>query len=69
VQLLITVLVFMVIFAILAFGMKWICDQFFPNFAPAYWICGIILLIVLLVADAAFGSGNAGGLRLPWGHG
>lgn len=64
-QQLITVLVFMVVFAILAFGMKWICDSFFPGFQPAYWICGIILLIVLLVAvNAAFGG--AGTFVLPW---
>jgi len=64
-QLLIGVLVAMVVLAILAFGMKWICDCFFPNFAPAYWICGIILIIILLVAiNAVLSSGT--GLALPW---
>jgi hypothetical protein len=64
-QLLIAVLVGIVIFAILAFGMKWICDTFFAGFRPAYWICGVVLLIVLLIAVSTMFSG--GTLAIP-GH-
>jgi uncharacterized membrane protein YcjF (UPF0283 family) len=64
---LILVLVAIVVFAILAFGMKWVCDTFFSGFRPAYWICGVILLIVLLVAVSyVFGGGT--GIALPWHH-
>ena len=63
---LIAVLVTIVVFAILAFGMKWVCDTFFPSFTPAYWICGVILLIVLLIAlNSVFNGGNMG-LTAPW---
>ncbi len=66
-QLLITVLIGIVVFAILAFGMKWICDTFFPAFRPAYWICGVVLLIVLLIAvSSLFGGGGAPAFELPW---
>jgi hypothetical protein len=58
-QLLIFVLIAIVVFAILAFGMKWVCDTFFPTFRPAYWICGVILLIVLLVTVNSVFSGGA----------
>ena len=66
-QLLITVLIGIVVFAILAFGMLWICDKFFSNFRPAYWICGVVLLIVLLYAvSTLFGSGAALPQSLHW---
>jgi hypothetical protein len=67
-QLLITVLIGIVVFAILAFGMKWICDTFFPEFRPAYWICGVVLLIVLLIAVSQVFGGGAGAqsFSFPW---
>lgn len=64
-QLLITVLIGIVIFAILAFGMKWICDTFFPAFRPAYWICGVVLLIILLIAVSNV-FGGAAPVVTPW---
>jgi hypothetical protein len=51
-QLLITLLIWIVIFAIVAFGLLWICNRFFAEFPPARWICGAVLLIILLVAIA-----------------
>ena len=62
-QLLITALIGIVVFAILGFGMKWVCDTFFPTFRPAYWICGIVLLIILILAVNALFS--TGGVTLP----
>jgi hypothetical protein len=55
---LIIVLVAIVVFAIVAFGFKWICDRFFPNFPPALWICGIILIVLILFAARAIFSGG-----------
>jgi tellurite resistance protein TehA-like permease len=61
-QLLINVLIGIVIFAILGYGLYLICTKFFPNFAPALWICGVILIIVLLVllSTQMGGTGNVG---------
>jgi hypothetical protein len=56
-QLLITILIWCVVFAVLAFALLWVCTRFFPEFPPARWICGAILLIVLLVVI----SGQFGG--------
>lgn len=62
---LIYVLVGIVVFAIIAFGMKWVCDTFFPAFRPAYWICGVILIIALLIAvNAVFNGGGEFGFPL-----
>lgn len=57
-DLLINVLIGIVFFAILAYGMYFVCTKFFPNFAPALWICGVILIIVLLVIVGKFGAGG-----------
>ncbi len=46
---LIQFLIYIVIFAIAAYGLYWICTHFFPNFPPALWICGAVLLIVVLL--------------------
>lgn len=51
-DMLITLLICVIVFAILAFGLKWVCDKFFPEFPPARWICGGILLIMLLLVIA-----------------
>lgn len=56
-QTLIVLLVYALIFAIVAYGLYWVCTHFFPDFPPALWICGAILLIVLLL----FISGQLGG--------
>jgi hypothetical protein len=51
----------------LAFGLLWVCNKFFPEFPPARWICGVILIIVLLVVVSAV-FGGAGGLHFPSFH-
>lgn len=62
-ELLITVLIYIIIFAILAFGLAWICAKFFPEFPPARWICGGVLLIILLLAIAHQFPGGFPSLR------
>ena len=62
---LIWVLVAIVIFAILAGGMKYVCDTFFSGIRAAYWICGVVLLILLLLAANAFFNGGIGELHFP----
>ena len=54
---LIQFLVYILIFAVIAYGLYWICTHFFSNFPPALWICGAILLIILLL----FIAGQIGG--------
>jgi len=48
-ELLINVLIWMVIFAAVAWGLYWVCTKFFPSFPPALWICGLLLLIFILI--------------------
>lgn len=50
---LIGILIWVVIFAVIAFGLLWVCNRFFPEFPPARWICGAVLLIILLLFIAA----------------
>lgn len=57
-DLLINALIVIVLFAILAYGLYWICTHFFPNFPPALWITGAILLIIVLLAAKAFIGGS-----------
>ena len=57
IETLISVLVVIVIFAILSYALYWICTKFFPGFAPALWICGVILIILLLVLASRFPEG------------
>ncbi len=45
---LIPLLIDILVLALLGYGMYWVCTKFFPNFAPALWICGVILLILIL---------------------
>ena len=54
---LIMLLIDIIIFAVLAYALYWVCTKFFPTFPPALWICGAVLLIVLLL----FVSGQIGG--------
>ncbi len=45
---LISLIIAIVIFAIVAYGLKWVCDSFgLP--APVLWLCGALLLIILLI--------------------
>jgi len=53
---LIQLLIYIVVFAIVAYGLYWICIKFaLPQ--PVLWICGAILLIIILI----FVSGRLGG--------
>lgn len=64
IDLLIGWLFFILLFALLAWGLWWICTHFFQNFPPAFWICGVILIVVLLAAI----SGKLPLLPLPGRH-
>ena len=45
----ITLLVYVLLFAIAAYGLWWVCQKFeLPK--PVRWICGVLLLIVILLA-------------------
>jgi len=57
-DLLIQVLIGAVVFCILAYALYWVCTKFFPNFPPALWICGVILIIVLLVIVSRLTGGQ-----------
>jgi hypothetical protein len=57
---LISFLVALLIFAILAWALYMVCTKFLANFPPALWICGAILLIIILIyAARTFGGGTA----------
>ena len=57
---LIGLLVWVILFALVAYGILWVCDKFaLPE--PVRWICGAILLIILLYAI----SGRVGSFHLP----
>lgn len=49
---LIQLLIYAIIFAIVGYGLKWVCDAFAMP-PPVLWICGGVLLIVLLMFAAA----------------
>jgi len=45
---LIQLIVYIIVFAIIAYGIHWVCTKFsLPQ--PVLWICGAILLIILLL--------------------
>jgi ABC-type transport system involved in cytochrome c biogenesis permease subunit len=45
---LIQLIIYIVVFAVVAYGLFWICQKFsLPQ--PIVWICGAILLIVVLI--------------------
>lgn len=45
---LISLIIWIVIFAIAAYGLYWVCTKFgLP--APVLWLCGALLLIIILV--------------------
>ena len=53
---LIQFLIYLVIFCVVAYGLYWVCVKFqLPQ--PVMWICGAILLIILLL----FVAGQIGG--------
>jgi hypothetical protein len=55
----ITLIIVILIFAVVAYGIHWVCVQFaLPQ--PVLWICGVILLIILLMfAARQLGLGGA----------
>ena len=60
---LIQLLVYLVVFAIVAYGLWWVCVKFsLPP--PVMWICGAVLLIVILLF-LANQLGVSGGSILP----
>ncbi len=56
-------IIYIMLFAIAAYGLHWVCTTFgLPQ--PVLWICGVLLLIVILVFIN--GQLNGGGsFRLP----
>lgn len=62
-QLLINLLIWIIVFAIVAYGLVWVCDKFaLPQ--PIKWICGAILLVFLLVFIAGQ-LGDGSGVSFP----
>ena len=47
-ELLISLLIYLIVFAIVAYGLWWVCTKFGMP-APVFWIVGGLLLIVLLL--------------------
>ena len=61
---LIALLIAAIVFCVIAYAMYWICAHFFPHFEPALWICGAILLILLILfVSGQFGTGPLVPLR------
>lgn len=61
---LISLLIYLIIFAIGAYVVYWLCIKFaFPQ--PVLWICGAVLLILLLLFLASQFGLNTGSLNLP----
>ncbi len=56
----IQLVIYLLIFAVLGWIAYWICTKFFPEFPPARWICGAVLLIIFLlfVSQQLTTSGN-----------
>ncbi len=67
-QQLIQLLIYIVIFAIVAYALVWVCQKFaLPQ--PVMWICGVILLIIILVFIAGqLGAGSSGFTLFPLRH-
>ena len=62
---LIQLIIYLVIFAIVAYGLYFVCVKFsLPQ--PVMWICGAILLIIILVfVSHQLGDGGAGRSLFP----
>lgn len=57
-QLLISLLIAVVVFAVVIYGLVWVCDKFQVPL-PVRWILGAIILIFILVwASQNLGSGS-----------
>ncbi len=61
-QILISLLICAVVFAIVAYALVWVCDKFaLPQ--PVKWICGAVLLVIILVWIA--GQVGDGAISFP----
>ncbi len=56
---LIPLLIDILVLGILAWAMYMVCTKFLANFPPALWICGVVLLILII---AMF----TGSIPAPW---
>lgn len=60
----IVLLINVLIFAVAAYALYWVCERFkLPT--PAYWICGVLLIVIILL----FLAGRLGGGPLMVRHG
>jgi hypothetical protein len=55
----INLIIAVVFFAVVALGLLWVCQKFLSEFPMARWICGALLLILILL----FASGQ---IHLPF---
>lgn len=56
---LISLIIYVMIFAIVGYGLWWVCTKFgLPQ--PVLWICGAILLIIILVFVSQHLGGGPG---------
>lgn len=61
----IALIIAIVIFAVVAIGMKWVITEFqLPQ--PVMLICGAMLLIIILLAVARFLDGGAGSFAIKF---
>ena len=60
----IQIIIWIIIFCVVVYGLKWVCANFgLPQ--PVLWICGALLLIILLLFVAnQVGTAGLGSLRL-----
>lgn len=59
---LIEIIIGIALLAALGWGLFWVCDRAFPNFAPAKWLVGVLMIILILMfANREMNYGNSGG--------
>jgi len=60
----IQLVIWILVFCIAAYGLKWVCGNFgLPQ--PVLWICGALLLIILLLFIASQFNVGGGALLTP----
>jgi hypothetical protein len=58
------IIIWIIIFCVVAYGMLWVCQRFgLPQ--PVLWLCGALLLIVLLLFVASQFAGAGTSLFTP----
>ena len=58
----IALVIYVIVFSLVAYGLLWVCNNFgLP--APVKWICGALLLIILLLFISRYVG--VGALSLP----